>query len=147
MAEASILLVEDNPQDVALMRRALLRAGVTARVDVVSDGVEALERLGVNPGPAAPELPKLMLLDLNLPRLDGHEVLRAVRAAAHTRRLPVVVLTSSVEQEDLEKSYDGGVNSYVRKPIVFEQFLDAVREIAAYWLQLNHGPPAVRASV
>ena len=136
----SILLVEDNPDDVDLTRRAFQRAGLTQPIDVVEDGVEALDYLFAREAYAhraqAP-LPGLVLLDLKLPRLDGHEVLRQIRANARTRFLPVVILTSSDEEKDMVESYSHGCNSYVRKPVDFERFSRAIRDLSVYWLRLN----------
>jgi two-component system, response regulator len=140
-----ILLVEDNADDVALTLRAFARAGVTRRVVVMEDGVEALEYLrGEGPHAAqgpAPH-PLVVLLDLNLPRMDGHQVLRRIRADPRTKHLPVVILTSSAEEADVVRSYDSGANSYIRKPVSFLAFVEAARALGVYWLQLNHPPPA-----
>jgi two-component system, response regulator len=140
----SVLLVEDNPDDVALTLRAFQRAGITHPVVVMEDGVEALEYLFgegryAASGPA--RQPLVVLLDLNLPRLDGHEVLRRIRADPRTRRLPVVVLTSSSQDADVVRSYDSGANSYVRKPVSFLAFVEAARQLGVYWLQLNRPAP------
>lgn len=144
MAEPVILLVEDNPADVKLTRRALQKAGVKATLDVAEDGVEALDYLlGEGDRPARGH-PSVVLLDLNLPRIDGHQVLQRIRREPRTRRLPVVVLTSSGEESDVVRSYDGGVNSYVRKPVDFESFVEATRHLGAYWLGLNYPPPPPR---
>ena len=132
----TVLLVEDNPDDVALTLRAFARAGITQRVVVMEDGVEALEYLR-GPSPR----PLVVLLDLNMPRMDGHEVLRRIRADPRTRHLPVVVLTSSAEDEDVLRSYDAGANSYVRKPVSFLDFVEAARSLGAYWLELNRPAP------
>jgi two-component system response regulator len=144
----TILLVEDNPDDVDLTRRAFQRAGVTQPLEVVEDGVEALDYLfarGAYSGRAGQPLPALVLLDLKLPRLDGHEVLRQLRANMLTRFLPVVVLTSSDEQKDLVESYSQGCNSYVRKPVSYNEFVEAARQLGLYWLMLNRAPqPGVR---
>ena len=140
----SILLVEDNPDDVDLTLRAFRRAGFTHPVEVVRDGVEALDFLfarGEHAGRAGRPLPSVVLLDLKLPRLDGHEVLRRLRADPRTRLLPVVILTSSVEEEDLERGYGGGCNSYVRKPVSYTEFVEAVRHLGVYWLNLNRAQP------
>lgn len=139
-----ILLVEDNPDDVDLTLRAFARAGIRHPVEVVSDGVEALEYLfaeGAHAHRAGRPLPTVVLLDLNLPRLNGHEVLRRIRSDARTRLLPVVILTSSVEEEDLARGYSGGCNSYVRKPVSYTEFVEAVRHLGIYWLDLNRAPP------
>jgi two-component system response regulator len=140
----SILLVEDNPDDIDLTRRAFQRAGLTQPLDVVDDGVEALDYLFAREAHAhraSEPLPALVLLDLKLPRLDGHEVLRQIRANARTRFLPVVVLTSSDEEKDLVESYSQGCNSYVRKPVSYNEFVEAARQLGVYWLELNRAPP------
>ncbi|MFP2960058.1 response regulator [Myxococcus sp. 1LA] len=142
--ERPILLVEDNPDDADLTLRAFRRAGVTRRVDVVMDGVEALDYLfcqGAHAARAGQAPPAVVLLDLQLPRLDGHEVLRHIRADPRTRMLPVVILSSSVEEEDLVRGYGGGANSYVRKPVSYTEFVEAARQLGLYWLVLNHGAP------
>jgi two-component system response regulator len=142
--ERPILLVEDNPDDVDLTVRAFRKAGVTRKMEVVGDGVEALDYLfaeGTHASRAGQPPPVLVLLDLNLPRMDGHEVLRRVRADPRTRLLPVVILTSSMEEGDLVKSYGGGCNSYVRKPVSYTEFVEAVRQLGLYWLVLNREPP------
>ena len=144
--ERPILLVEDNPDDVDLTLRAFKRAGITQRVDVARDGVEALDYLhaqGSFASRAGQPLPVVVLLDLKLPRIDGHEVLRRIRSDAHTRLLPVVILTSSVEETDLVRGYGGGANSYVRKPVSYTEFVEAARQLGLYWLVLNHEPPPV----
>jgi two-component system, response regulator len=141
----SILLVEDNPDDVDLTQRAFQRAGLTQPMDVVEDGVEALDYLFAREAyahRANEPLPALVLLDLKLPRLDGHEVLRQIRANARTRFLPVVILTSSDEEKDLLASYSHGCNSYVRKPVSYTEFVEAARQLGVYWLVLNRAPPA-----
>jgi two-component system response regulator len=140
MAQKDILLVEDNPDDVELTRLAFEEANVANRVVVVNDGAEALDYLfarGRHAGRDPHELPSIVLLDLNLPRLDGREVLQAIRAEPATRDLPVVVLTTSAEPFDVEASYALGVNSYIQKPVDFEQFVWAVRQVGLYWLVLN----------
>ena len=140
----SILLVEDNPDDVDLTLRAFRRAGIAHPVEVVGDGVEALDYLfarGEHASRAGRPLPSVVLLDLKLPRLDGHEVLRQLRADPRTRLLPVVILTSSVEEEDVARGYGEGCNSYVRKPVSYTEFVEAVRHLGIYWLSLNRVPP------
>jgi CheY-like chemotaxis protein len=142
--EKVILLVEDNPDDEALTLRALRKANVRNEVVVARDGVEALDYLfgtGTYAGRDTGDFPQVMLLDLKLPRLDGLEVLRRVRADDRTKLLPVVILTSSTEEEDRVAGYELGANSYVRKPVEFSQFADAVRQLGLYWLLLNQGPP------
>jgi two-component system response regulator len=140
MSEQSILLVEDDPDDEALTLRELARQNVVNKIDVVRDGAEALEYLfgeGAYEGRDVSRLPTLMILDLKLPKVDGFEVLRQVRADERTRLMPVVVLTSSDEQKDRLESYSLGANSYVRKPVAFEDFREAVRQLHLYWLLLN----------
>jgi two-component system response regulator len=140
MNARAILLVEDNRSDVELTRRALRQSHVLNELLVAEDGQEALDRL-LGSGGAPDELPALVLLDLKLPKLDGLEVLARIRRHERTRRLPVVVLTSSKEEHDLAASYDLGVNSYIRKPVDFQQFAEAIRQIGLYWLVLNEAPP------
>jgi two-component system response regulator len=142
--DAVILLVEDNPDDEALTLRALRRANVKNDVVVARDGVEALEYLfgtGAYAGRDPRVLPQVVLLDLKLPKVDGLEVLRQVRQDERTRLLPVVILTSSNEEEDRVAGYSLGANSYVRKPVDFGHFAEAVRQLGLYWLLLNQGPP------
>ncbi len=135
-----VLVVEDNPDDVELTLRALRRMRLTNPVRVARDGVEALELL-LGDGTARPPLPRVVLLDLKLPRVGGLEVLARLREEERTRTLPVVVLTSSREEPDVRKAYALGVNSYVVKPVEFEKFVDAVGKVGQYWLLLNL-PPA-----
>lgn len=142
-----ILLVEDNPSDIELTRRALDKSHVTNELVVAQDGPEALDYIfgaGAYVGRDAAQLPTLVLLDLRLPRVEGLEVLRRIRADERTRRLPVVVLTTSQEEQDIAASYDLGVNSYIRKPVDFVQFVQAIRQLGLYWLVLNEAPPKVR---
>lgn len=142
-SQRAILLVEDNPDDVDLTRRAFQRAGFTLPLDVAEDGVEALDYLfarGAYAHRAGAPLPALVLLDLKLPRLSGHEVLRQLRAHPSTRFLPVVILTSSDEEKDLLESYSYGCNSYVRKPVSYTEFVEAARQLGVYWLVLNLTP-------
>ncbi len=144
MAGEVILLVEDNPDDEALTIRALQRNNITNDVIVARDGVEALDYVfatGSHSGRDVNDLPKLVLLDLKLPRAGGLEVLRRIRADDRTKRLPVVVLTSSKEDQDLIDSYNLGANSYIQKPVDFTQFTEAVRQLGLYWLVLNEPPP------
>lgn len=139
-----ILLVEDNPDDEALAVRALKKQRVPHEAVVVArDGVEAIEYLLGSEHKPPGKLPRLILLDLKLPKMDGLEVLRKVRSSARTKFLPVVVLTSSMEERDLVESYSLGTNSYVQKPIDFLAFSEAVRQLGLYWLVLNQTPPAV----
>ena len=143
MRQNVILLVEDNPRDEALTMRALSKCNLANDVVVARDGVEALDYLFGEPADGIPRpLPQLILLDLKLPKVDGLDVLKEVREHERTRRLPVVVFTSSSEQEDIIKSFDRGANSYVRKPVDFEQFLDATKQLGLYWLVLNEAPTA-----
>jgi two-component system response regulator len=140
-----LLLVEDNPDDEALILRALKKHNIANRIDVVRDGAEALDLLLAKGGHADCDpyaLPAVVLLDLKLPRVDGLEVLRQLRRDERTMRLPVVVLTSSDEEQDLLESYRLGANSYVRKPVDFTQFSAAIRQLGFYWLLLNKKPPA-----
>jgi two-component system response regulator len=137
-----ILLVEDNPDDVDLTLRAFKKHNIVNRIEIVRDGVEALEFLFGREGSGpAEELPEIVLLDLKLPRVDGFEVLRRIRATERTRLLPVVVLTSSAEEEDVLKSYQLGANSYVHKPVNFTEFVEAAKQLGLYWLVLNRPPP------
>ena len=138
MENKVILLVEDNPNDVALTRRALQKANVANEV-VVVESVEALEYL-IGKDSAERPLPVVTLLDLKLPRIDGLEVLRQLRENERTKRLPVVILTSSNLEDDVNSSYDLGANSYVRKPVKFNEFTEAVRQLGIYWLMLNEPP-------
>ena len=144
MNERIILLVEDNESDVDLTRRALARNRIANELKVVNDGQAALDFL-FGEGPYAArdtsQMPALILLDLKLPKLDGIEVLGRLRADPRTRRVPVVILTSSKEQDDLAAGYDGGANSYIRKPVDFHAFVEAIRQIGLYWLVLNEQPP------
>lgn len=143
MNDRSILLVEDDPDDEALTMRELRRQDIANNIDVVRDGAEALEYLFctgdyADRDPSDP--PTLMILDLKLPKVDGFEVLKAVRADARTKLMPVVVLTSSDEQKDRLESYSLGANSYVRKPVGFDEFKEAVRQLHLYWLLINESP-------
>jgi two-component system, response regulator len=138
-----ILLVEDNPDDEALTLRALEKNNISNKIIVARDGVEALDFLfgtGSYADRADNLLPELILLDLKLPKLDGFEVLKELRANPRTRHLPVVILTSSKEQQDIANGYSLGANSYIRKPVDFEQFVDSVRQLGLYWLVLNESP-------
>ncbi len=144
MSQKVILLIEDNSDDEELALLAFQRSNVANDVVVARDGVEALDYLfgtGPHAGRDVSILPQVVLLDLKLPKVDGLEVLRRVRADPRTRRLPVVVLTSSKEEEDMIGSYDLGANSYVRKPVEFERFVEAVKQLQLYWLVLNEPPP------
>ena len=139
-----ILLVEDNPTDEKLTVRAFKKSGIANEVMVVRDGAEALDFLFAS-GPHAArttrELPSIILLDLKLPRIDGLEVLRRIRADERTKLLPVVVLTSSKEDEDIARSYSLGANAYVRKPVEFAEFIEAAKTLGLFWLLLNEPPP------
>ena len=143
MGDKEILLVEDIPDDVELTRIAFAEAGSGHVIRVVSDGAQALDYLfarGAHADRDPGDLPALVLLDLNLPKLNGREVLEAIRANPATRALPVVVLTTSAEPLDVGSVYDLGANSYIQKPVEFERFLDVVRQIGLYWLVLNQPP-------
>jgi two-component system response regulator len=140
MTSRTILLVEDNPDDEALTLRALKKNNILNDVTVARDGAQALDYLLTDRGADA-TLPGLILLDLKLPKIDGLEVLRRIRANERTRILPVVVLTSSKEQEDVLGSYRGGANAYVRKPVNFADFSTAVSTLGLFWLMLNEAPP------
>lgn len=146
MDKKIILLVEDNPDDEALTLRALKLNRIMNQVVVAHDGVEALDYLfaeGVHAGRDTQELPHVVLLDLKLPKMDGFEVLQRIRSDSRTRRLPVVILTTSNEERDLRLGYDLGTNSYVRKPVEFDEFLNAINHLGLYWLLLNqNAPPA-----
>lgn len=141
MSNQAILLVEDNPDDVELTRIAFAESKIANNLVVVGDGVQALDYLfarGTFADRDPNDLPSVVLLDLNLPKVDGREVLQAIRANERTRSLPVVVLTTSTEPFDVEASYALGVNSYIQKPVDFEQFVWAVKQVGLYWLVLNH---------
>jgi two-component system response regulator len=138
-----ILLVEDNPNDVELTRRAFEKSKVVNQIVVASNGEEALEYLfatGRHAGRDPDAMPEVVLLDLKLPKVDGLEVLRRMRSDERTRRLPVVVLTSSNEEKDIVSSYDLGANSFVCKPVDFAAFMEAARQLGLYWLVLNEPP-------
>ena len=136
MSSRSIALIEDNPDDEALTLRALRRNGIANEIVVLRDGAEALDFLLAPDTPA----PQLILLDLKLPRVDGLQVLQRLRSEPKTRVLPIVVLTSSNEDRDLVESYRLGANSYIRKPVDFDQFSESVRQLGLYWLVLNQVP-------
>jgi two-component system, response regulator len=136
---AQILLVEDSQDDAELTIRAIMTNKIANRVELVKDGVEAVEYLQRG-GP----LPRLVLLDLKLPRMNGLEVLKAIRGNERTRTLPVVVLTSSREEPDIAGAYSLGVNSYIVKPVEFEDFVKAVKDAGLYWLLLNEPPNGIR---
>lgn len=143
MLRKTILLVEDNPDDEELTRRALEKNKILNELIVVHDGVEALDYLfgrGAFAGRDIQQWPAVMLLDLKLPKMDGLEVLKQLRGDARTKLIPVVILTSSKEEQDLLNSYRLGANSYIRKPVDFNQFAEAVRQLGLYWLVLNETP-------
>ncbi|HSJ47218.1 MAG TPA: response regulator [Gammaproteobacteria bacterium] len=149
MDNRAILLIEDNPDDEALTLRALQKNNILNKVVVARDGAEALDYLFCRGSYAERDpldLPELVLLDLKLPKVDGLEVLKQLRAAQETRRLPVVILTSSNEQRDIVAGYDLGANSYIRKPVDFTQFTEAVRQLGVYWLVLNVPPHPPRGT-
>ena len=138
-----ILLVEDNPDDVELTLRALKQQNITNHIEVVRDGAEALDFIfctGEYEHRSMENAPKLILLDLKLPRVDGLEVLEKIKSDPRTKAIPVVILTSSREERDIVESYKLGVNSYITKPVDFEQFSESVRQLGLYWLLLNEPP-------
>jgi len=144
MTEKTILLVEDNPDDVELTIRAFRKNNIGNKVVVAKDGVEALDYLfgtGIHAGRDAKNMPIVVLLDLKLPKIDGLEVLKRIRQDDRTKLLPVVILTSSAEQKDVIDGYSLGANSYVRKPVNFEQFVEAIKHLGLYWLLWNEPPP------
>ncbi len=144
MRKKFILLVEDNPDDEALTLRALRKDRIFNKVEVAHDGAEALDYL-FSTDREMRVMPELILLDLKLPKVDGLEVLRRLRADEQTKLLPVVILTSSDEERDLLESYTFGANSYIRKPVDFTQFTEAIRQMKLYWLVLNEPPPMERS--
>jgi len=146
MTAKAILLVEDNASDVALTQRALAKSAIKNPLVVAADGQQALDYLfgaGAHAGRDTNDTPILILLDLKLPRIDGLEVLRRVRAEGRTRRIPVVILTSSGEKSDIAAGYDLGTNSYIRKPVDFHQFAETIKQLGLYWLVINEPPPQV----
>ena len=141
-----ILLVEDNPQDLELALRALRRANLTNHIEVARDGAEAIEFIfceGAHAGRSIEDRPRVILLDLKLPKIDGLEVLRRLKSDPRTRMIPVVALTSSKEQSDVVASYNLGINSYITKPVNFERFAEAVQHLGMYWILLNEPPVAL----
>ena len=146
MEKGIILLVEDNPDDVDLTLRAFKKSSISNRVIVAKDGVEALDYLhgtGMYAGRDVKELPVVVMLDLKLPKISGMEVLKNIRQNELTRLIPVVILTSSAEQKDVVEGYELGANSYIRKPVVFEQFVEAVKLLGLYWTLWNERPPSL----
>jgi DNA-binding response OmpR family regulator len=146
MTSGTILLVEDNPSDVGLTRRALEKAHIDNDLKVVRDGQEALDYIfgtGEYAGRDVSDVPALTFLDLKLPKVWGLEVLRRIRSGTCTRRMPVVILTSSSQEQDMIVGYDLGANSYVRKPVDFKEFAEVVERTGKYWLALNVTPPKV----
>jgi CheY-like chemotaxis protein len=143
MTEKTILLVDDNPDDRELALLAFEAIGIVNQVKVARDGIEALDYLlnASNGKDLSKQLPSLVLLDLKLPKVDGLEVLRRLRTHESTKHLPVVVLTTSTEDQDLVESYKLGCNSYIRKPVDFDEFQEVVRQLGMYWLLLNQSPP------
>ena len=147
MSKKAILLVEDNPDDEALTLRAFKKSNILNEVVVARDGAEALDYLfatGLYAGRDTSVMPEVILLGLRLPKMDGLEVLRRLRADERTRLLPVVILTSSKEEQDIINGYSLGANSYIRKPVDFRRFTEAIRQLGMYWLVLNEPPPIDR---
>jgi two-component system response regulator len=147
MDESVILLVEDNPDDEALTLRALKKNNIRNEVVVARDGVEAMDYLfgtGAHVGRDLAAMPQVILLDLKLPKMDGFEVLERIRSSEATKFLPVVILTTSNEDQDRIRGYGLGANSFVRKPVEFDKFIEAVRQLGLYWLILNEAPPVPR---
>jgi two-component system response regulator len=148
--DETILLVEDNPDDVELTMRAFRKNKIANNMMVARDGVEALDYLfcrGAYASRNIKDIPRLILLDLKMPKLDGLQVLERLRADEYTKLIPVVILTSSKEEQDLISGYKSGANSYVRKPVDFNQFVEAVRQIGLYWLLINEPPPDIYHSL
>lgn len=142
MNAKTIMLVEDNPDDEALTLHAFEKNNITNKVIVMRNGADAVDYL-IGPGASSRELPTVVLLDLKLPKIDGLEVLRRIREDERTKVLPVVILTSSKEQQDLITGYRFGCNAYVRKPVDFDEFLQAARQLGLFWLLLNSPPPTL----
>lgn len=150
MKEKIILLVEDEPDDEALTLRALKKSNIKNKVVVAHDGVEALDYLwgrGEYAGRDTNAMPQVILLDLKLPKMDGLELLRHIRSDKRTKLLPVVIMTSSKEEKDIINGYSLGANSYIRKPVDFEKFGEAVRQLGLYWLLLNEAPPSIAGEI
>ena len=146
MKNKIILLVEDNPSDIGLTQRALAKSHIANEMVVAEDGQDALDYIfaaGNYTGRDVKETPAVVLLDLKLPRVDGLEVLRRILADERTRRMPVVILTTSKEEQDVAQSYDLGANSYIRKPVDFKQFVESVERLGLYWLVMNEPPPPI----
>jgi two-component system, response regulator len=146
MKKGTILLVEDNPSDIELTKRAFEKGHIANDLVVVEDGQDALDYVFCNAKFAnrdKNQIPALILLDLKLPKVDGFEVLRRIRATEKIKRLPVVILTSSKAEQDVAASYDLGVNSYIRKPVDFSQFAEAIKHLGLYWLVINEPPPLI----
>jgi len=145
MGKNAIMVVEDNEDDLELTLRAFAKNNILNEIIIARDGVEALDYLfgtGVHEGRDLQDMPEVILLDLKMPRMDGIETLKRIRANEHTKLLPVVVLTSSDEEKDMIESYECGVNSYIRKPVDFSRFVDAVQQLSLYWVVLNQHPQA-----
>ncbi|MFA6221238.1 MAG: response regulator [Desulfomonilaceae bacterium] len=147
MKDKIILLVEDSPDDITLTLRSLRKNNILNEVVVAKDGVEALDYLfgtGIYAGRDTSVTPVVTLLDLKLPKIDGLEVLKRVRGNERTKLIPIVILTSSKQESDLINGYSLGANSYIRKPVDFEQFNEAIRQLGLYWILLNESPPLVK---
>jgi two-component system, response regulator len=145
MNNKTILLIEDNPSDIDLTKRAFTKGHIVNDLVVLEDGQDALDYIFCNAQYSNRDInqtPALILLDLKLPKIDGLEVLKRIRAAEKIKRIPVVILTSSKEEQDIAISYDLGVNSYIRKPVDFNQFADAIKHLGLYWLVINEPPPS-----
>ena len=143
MGTGTILLIEDNPSDIGLTERAFKKSQIANQLVIAQDGQEGLDFLfcqGAYANRADDSLPMLVLLDLKLPKVDGLEVLKQIRQDSRTRRLPVVILTSSREEQDIATGYDLGVNSYIRKPVDFQQFAEVIKQLGWYWLVINESP-------
>ncbi|MBF0303822.1 MAG: response regulator [Desulfamplus sp.] len=143
MNSKTVLLIEDNPSDIELTKRAFKKNNIVNEILVMEDGQEALDYL-FNLSTSPEQMPVLTLLDMKLPRIDGLEVLNRIRSDKRTKRLPVVMLTSSKEEQDIAAAYDNGANSYIRKPVDFKQFVESIRTLGMYWLELNEPPPMRR---